>query len=478
MSKDLAMRTLSSMNCRRAFRVGRLIRTLTYCALALAIAPACGGTQAGRTGKDGAHKANQVVDENNNPINQVAVGEFEKGTSAFDEAEAAGWTKESCAKAKAAFDSAIRTQTAGRFAEARFMRGAVAERCGDQAEAEGYYRQAFDANSKLCEAQVALGVIALRKGDAVGARARFEKALKDDHQCTSAYANLAALQRRQGGAQVDEALSNLRRALAIESDYLPAFNEMALLYMQKADAAKGAQSRQAALDLGEIVCRQAQLIRSNYAPIYNTWGLIKMRKQDIIEALRFFEKAVKLDDSMYEAHMNFAAITLSFRGYEDAHRSYSRAAALDPKSYEAVVGLGAALRGLGRSDEAKLQYDKALSLDGSRPEAYFNLALLYHNFMNSTIPELEKAKSYYQQFAGKAGGKSAFAEQLQEVQRRCKDAEPGAEPRKRGSKKKRQRHSNCRPGPIQLIDITIHALREAEAMQREVEAMRRQAGGG
>src|SRR6185436_7792389 len=126
------------------------------------------------------------------------------------------------------------------------------------------------------------------------------------------------------------------------------------------------------LDLAEVVCSQAQKIDVNYLAIYNTWGLIDLRRGEIISAAAKFQKAFDLDPKMFEAYMNFAQITIGFRGYEDARNAFSKALELQPKSFDATVGLGVAYRGLDQKDKAEEYYQKAISMNGQRPEPYYN----------------------------------------------------------------------------------------------------------
>ncbi|MBW2718857.1 MAG: tetratricopeptide repeat protein, partial [Deltaproteobacteria bacterium] len=104
------------------------------------------------------------------------------------------------------------------------MAGLALSRCGDDG-AHKYYDKALAVDSRFCKARVGLGLRDLEDGRTAQARSAFERSIKDDPQCTSGYTNLAIVQRSQG--QNEEALKNLRRALAIESDYLSAFNQMA-----------------------------------------------------------------------------------------------------------------------------------------------------------------------------------------------------------------------------------------------------------
>jgi tetratricopeptide (TPR) repeat protein len=257
---------------------------------------------------------------------------------------------------------------------------------------------------------------------------------------------------------MEEALNNLRRALAIESEYLPAFDQMALLYLEQA---RRQDDDVQMLDLAEVVCRQAQLIDREHAPIYNTWGLIKVRRGDIIEALRMFERAMELDRSMFEAFMNFGQITLSFRGYEDARNAFARAVELRPADYDAHIGLGAAHRGLGLLAEAEAEYRRAGEIDAARPEAHFNLGVLRQDYAapraDDPEPDLREAVSHFGEFLTRARNRPELAGAIAEVERRCQEPD--------GSRRRRRRTTDCRPGRLQLIEQMQRDLREVREIQ-------------
>lgn len=372
---------------------------------------------------------------------------WEDAISGFEAAEKNGWTKANCGSIGRAFDGAASSQKGG-MAEGYYMAGLARARCGDQDSARKHYEQALKANPKLCGPRVGLGVMDLEAGRVSQARSQFQRSIKDDPQCTTGYTNLAIIQRKGGPQQEGEALKNLRRALAIESDYLPAFNQMALLHWERGKRKKSG----AELDLAEVVCRQAQLIDEKYAPIYNTWGLVKITKGDVIEALRFFEKAISLDSGLFEAQMNFGETTTSFRGYDDARRAFEQAATLQPKSYDAIIGFGTALRGLERFPEAQAQYERAQRLDGSRPEAYFNLGILYQDYMSGSPADLTRAKGYFENFLKRAGGNKKYGSAVKAVKNRCAPTK---------KYKGRSGRSKCRPGRLQNIDNAVAALKAA-----------------
>ncbi len=379
-----------------------------------------------------------ITTADGNAVSRKAHGKWESAIDEFESNEKVGWTSAKCGASEKSFERAADAQS-GSFAEAHYMAGLALSRCGDDG-AYKHYEEALKIDSRFCKARVALGLRDLQSGRTAQAKSTFERSIKDDPQCTSGYTNLAIVQRAQG--QSEEALKNLRRALAIESDYLSAFNQMALLHYDR-----GRNGNASELDLAEVVCRQAQMLNADYAPIYNTWGLIKVYKGDVISALRFFQKAITLDPDLFEAQMNFGEVTISFRGYEDGRQAFSRAVELDSSNYDAIIGLGTALRGLERFSEAETQYERAKKLDPKRPEAFFNLGVLYQDYMSGSVNDLKKAKVYFSEFLRRAGKQTEFRSSVQDVNNRCAQKSG----KKRGAPK-------CRPGRMQNIDISVEAM--------------------
>jgi tetratricopeptide (TPR) repeat protein len=379
-----------------------------------------------------------ITTADGNAVSKKAHGKWESALGEFDTNEKAGWTSGKCSASEKSFERAADAQ-GGNFAEAHYMAGLALSRCGDDG-AYKHYDDALKVDSKFCKARVGLGLRDLEAGRTAQAKPIFERSIQDDPQCTSGYTNLAIVQRAQG--QSEEALKNLRRALAIESDYLSAFNQMALLHYDR-----GRKGNAAELDLAEVVCRQAQMLDADYAPIYNTWGLIKVYKGDVISALRFFQRAITLDPDLFEAQMNFGEVTISFRGYEDGRNAFARAVELEPSNYDAIIGLGTALRGLERFQEAEAQYERARQLDAKRAEAFFNLGILYQDYMSGSVDDLRKAKGYFTEFLKRAGKQTEFRSSVQDVSNRCAPKSS----KKRGVPK-------CRPGRMQNIDISVEAM--------------------
>jgi len=431
------------------------------------LAVGCGG--GGAEGNAATNETGNVIrTAGGSAVTEEAHNHWREAIAMFERHDAAdaevGWTTESCQQVQAKFEQANGAQ-GGSFTEAIYMMGVVSGRCGNDEQALQYYQQAMQTNENYCGSRVGVGLADMRAGRTQQARQHFERAIANDNQCTSAYVNLAIIQ-RQNEAEVREALNNLRRALAIESDYLPAFNQMALLYLGQA------AENQQMLDLAEVVCRQAQLINPRYAPIYNTWGLINVRQGNIIAALAKFERAFNLDADLFEAYMNFGQLTISFRGYEDAARAFGRARELEPDNYDAIIGLGAAQRGLTQLDEAEATYRAAIELDAARPEAYFNLGLLYQDFKGGQIPDLEQAKNFYQQFTQRAGSQERYAETVETVNRSCRRRPTTGRRRRREGQS--EWVGDCRPGRIQQIDEAITTMRQLQEMQQQMQQQQQQ----
>ena len=394
-------------------------------------------------------------------VSAEAQNYWRDGLAAFAQHEGSGWNEDACAAVAERFDDAAEAQ-GGRFPEALYMSGLTHAKCNDRTKALELYNRALAVNNKFCKARVMIGLDQTSQNQDAAAMQTFARAIADDAQCTEGYVNLAALQRSSGQpALVRDALNNLRRALAIDAQYLPAFNEMALLYIQESDRNPSEAAQR--LDLAAVVCRPAQQINREYGPIYNTWGLIYVKKNNIIEAVRMFERAANLDARNFEAWMNFGTMVIGFRGYEDAKRAFERAVELDPRSYDAHLGLGAALRGLNQFDASVAEYNKAKEVDGTRPEAFFNLALISHNYRGGSEEVLNEAKTQYEAFVAKAGSNTRFAEAVTDVTRRC-----NLERARRG---RRRSTSQCRPGFLQQIEIVASTRAEMAELQRVQQEM-------
>jgi tetratricopeptide (TPR) repeat protein len=474
---------MDKANARSSMKNAGTARILGLSAVVAALTGCGGAAVTASTGSGGTTAAPDAPRTSTGEVvSAEAQNYWRDGLAAFTQAESAGWNDDTCGDVTEFFDDAAEAQ-GGRFAEALYMAGLTRSRCNDRTKALEYYNRALSANNKFCKARVMIGLDQVAQNQSAAALQTFSRAVADDAQCTEGYVNLAALQRASGQATlVRDALNNLRRALAIDAQYIPAFNEMALLYVQEADRNPTEATQR--LDLAAVVCSQAQSIirqmvrdlgearrtspeasrlQREASPIFNTMGLIYVKRGNIIEAVKSFQGAKEADAKNFEAWMNFGSMVLGFRGYPDAKDAFEHAIALDPRSYEAHLGLGAALRGLSEFDAAVAEYNKAKEIDGTRPEAFFNLALINHNYRGGSEQVLNEAKAQYEAFVAKAGSNARFADAVASVTRRC-----NLERARRG---RRRSTSQCRPGFIQQIEIVATTRAEMAELQRQQQEM-------
>ncbi len=386
------------------------------------------------------------------PIDPEAAAEFEQALAELRRLDALPrpWTGAEC-QATASMFQAADDQQKGSFLPALFNAGVAHQRCLDVARARPLFEQVLEQDPKFHRARVELSRLLLaEKGDAAipEAMAGLERAVLDsDYQNVEALVELARLQMRRGGSVSDKdgandlerAKKNLQRALAVDDAYLPAQNQLALYYLSRAKrgsdkgrglvASGGAQKNAdtQAIDLALLVATQGLAKNSQDASLLNTTGLILVETGDLPLAVKHFKKAREVDPRFFEAHMNYAAVNLSFRGFAEAEAAYRSAAQLRPKDYDAALGVALALRaqidgdgGEGRLAEAEKWIGKAKEIDAARPEAYFNHAILVEQYKTRSGGEaanraLGDALGLYQEFVKRAQGKPELSEVVFEV---------------------------------------------------------------
>lgn len=431
-----------------------LVRGVGLSGLLLVLA-ACGGAQVqvntdpqGPKGPEGAQ-----------PMAAAAAESFGKALAKLGEHDRAkDWNTSTCTAVAKAFDEASarqKAETGREFPEALYNAGIALQRCKMHKEALEKFQAALAADEKFHRARTQLALYRYReKGRAEidNVIAELQRAISDaQYQNVEALVNLAMLQMERrsqtpdqdGANDFERAKKNLQRALAIDDGYQPAFNQLALYYLELAKqravtkkGRKGSKVSQAdvqQLELAALVCSQAIRKDPTYAPIHNTAGLIQVELQNINGAVQEFQTAIRLDPTFFEAQMNFAAINLSFRGFKAAEEAYRAALKIRPDDYDARIGLALAIR--GQIDDANFdQYiaasqaelDQAKKLAPERPEAYYNEGILTHEFKakgagDDSVATLEAAAKIFETFIQKAGNDPKYADYVKRAKERIED---------------------------------------------------------
>ena len=359
------------------------------------------------------------------------------------------WNAEACASV------AQRFEDVGKNAQATFNAGLSYQRCGDDKNAKAKFEAALQADPKFHHARAQLALYQYKADNNEDAAiTALQQAVTDaQFQNVPALVNLAMFQMQRDSAQggqgckddMECAKLNLQRALAIDDAFMPAFNQLALYYFQlakkRAGAVKGSskssrgrqiithasQQKRAdvqQLELAGLVCSQAIRKNPNYAPIHNTAGLIQNELGQVNGAVSEFAMAAKLDPKFFEAQMNYAAVNLGFRGFEQAQTAYKKALEMRPNDYDAHLGLALAIRGPITGAEpnydeliaaVQAELDAAKKIEPNRPDAYYNEGIFTQEFKakaggakEKTIATLEEAKKIFQTFLDKAQGKPEY----------------------------------------------------------------------
>jgi tetratricopeptide (TPR) repeat protein len=319
---------------------------------------------------------------------------------------------------------------AHKIVEAQYMVGRSYHACNLSKEAEEAYQAALKVNSSHAPSISNLGELYWQAGKADGAKKYWETAVKADPKIVAARANLAMLDIEQlrvtpygdEWKKIEkEARDHLSSVLAVANDNQKAYVLYGMLYME------GREKNKNRLDLAKLLLDEGAKINENYAPLQHAYGLYYLYKNNLTEALSRFGKATELDPNFSEAHQNVALITLGFRKYDVAKDHFEKVLDLDKnKNYDALIGLAVANRGLNDLAGAESSYTKAKELDPQRGEAFFDLGVLYKDFLAAKETDLtassdryKTAKDYFKQFLGKKGIKPADKEEAEENIKDC-----------------------------------------------------------
>ncbi len=460
-------------------------KTVAMTSLLALSAVACGGG-AGKPPEVAGGPGGKVTAVGGSHVSAEAAAGYEKALDAFVTHDRAGdWSEASCGELATAFMDAAKTQQESMkkpFPEALYNAGLAYARCGKDAEARAQFEAAVKADPTFHRARGQLVLYDYAKsGDLDGAIRQLDQIIKDaKFQNVEALVSLAALQMERGSDtkvdgrnDLEAAELNLQRALALDDSYMPAFNQLAIYYLERARAAaeKGSKGKQKgrrsglvvagakrtvvnrqALDLAALVASQGIRKNASYAPIYNTAGLIQVQLANFNSAVKSFGTARRLDPKFFEAHMNYAAVNLSFRGFEEAQKAYEAALKLRPNEFEAHLGLALALRG-GIDDanfdkniaEARKHLEEAKKLEPNRAEPYYNEAILVQEYEAKSatdsagkIKVWQRAGELYRQFIAKAGSDPAFAEAVKRAKERTDDMKQMEEFEKAGEAERKR----------------------------------------
>ncbi len=437
--------------------------------VATAVLTAAVGCSGGATGSGGKPAVDPktgaaLVDSKGNAVSVAAANKYKDGLEAFSQHDKArDWSEATCQQTAEIFLDAADEQGGKTFVEAIYNAGVSYQRCKQEGKAKEYFKKALDADGKFHRARVQLAIYSFAEAQEKNLdqtiNELYQAAVVDARfQNVEGLVQLGMLHMKRNNPQADKDgrtdLQNAKRyaqsALAVDDGYLPAFNLLALLYMESAKAKAGRSSSKKAvatnagkdkekkvdtqaLDLAALVCSQAIRKNPNYAPIHNTAGMIQVELSNLNGAVSAFNTARKLDPTFYEAQMNFAAVNLQFRGFAQAEEAYRAALKMRPTDYDAHLGLALALRGqIDDSNFDKMvaaaaaELAEAKKLSPERAETYYNDAILTQEYKaksggKDAEPMLLQAKQLFGEFIAKAGSAPEYADAVKRSKERMEE---------------------------------------------------------
>ena len=191
----------------------------------------------------------------------------------------------------------------------------------------------------------------------------YEKALALKPDYAEVLYNLGITLRELG--QIDAAINSYKQALTIKPDYFGAHNNLGNIF----------------LDLGQLDAAAdhfewAVAYKPDFADAYNNLGVVCRQREQLHDAIKNFEKAIDIKPDYIEAHSNLGH-SLNLINQEDAAlKCYETALAINPNYVLAHINMGSLFQETGKIDLAIKQYEKVLAMNPNHVLAYYNLSAL------------------------------------------------------------------------------------------------------
>lgn len=170
----------------------------------------------------------------------------------------------------------------------------------------------------------------------------------------------------------DEALVHNRECIRIDPTRAEAYNNLAVLLMDRRS-----------YDEAELALRSALRLNPQFGQAHSNMGLLLCKLKRYDEGFRYHQEAMRLNPQNPEVRRHFAVshcdlgIALASQGkLEEAVGEFQSALSLDVEFSQAHYNLGLTYTGLKRLDAAKSAYEKAIVADPTCAEAHNNLGVL------------------------------------------------------------------------------------------------------
>jgi tetratricopeptide (TPR) repeat protein len=167
-------------------------------------------------------------------------------------------------------------------------------------------------------------------------------------------------------SEVDQALADLRQAVAIDPKFVAAWNDLGLATLKNGDA------EAAIADFGRAIG-----INPQFGLAYSNRGLARQRKGERAEALADFDKAIALDPGLSDAYDGRGVNRALAGEFDKAIADYDKSIALDPGNFDALNNRGDAYRSKGDFDRALADVNAAIALRPDFAEGFYTRGETY-----------------------------------------------------------------------------------------------------
>ncbi len=230
------------------FKTLRISRNLAAVGLLLS-AVACGG----KGGANPEVKNPSGIKSGDQVVSKAAVKGYREALDAFVKADqSGGWNPATCDGVAKQFLAASQEQVSAGgnpLSEAIYNAGLSYQRCGDDEKAKAQFNEAYNIDKDFHRPRAQLALYKYKETGNIDATIQeLDQIIKDaNFQNVEGLVALASLQMQRGGStggarckdDFECAQLNLQRALALDDSFMPAFNQLALYYLEQARGGSG-----------------------------------------------------------------------------------------------------------------------------------------------------------------------------------------------------------------------------------------------
>ena len=204
-----------------------------------------------------------------------------------------------------------------------------------------------------------LGNILQSSGDLEESIVVYQKAVAIEPNSAEIHNDLGNVFRLQG--QLDNAVISIQNSISIQPN-CPAFYNLGLIMQEREK-----------IDEAIVYYKQAIAINPNFVQAYNNLGNIYQELDKLDEALEYYQSAIQINPNCLEVQSNLGAIYIKTNKFDKAIACYQHILNISPNSFEAENNLGIVYNYLHQMEMAISHYRRSLRINPEYAEAKNNL---------------------------------------------------------------------------------------------------------